>query len=345
MVQHEAMRFNAGIIYLCLLVLPSPLLALVLEIPTRSPDGKKVYYTWTSGDRDPKTITLQISCGGFMPFPPSTGQVSILQASTTDRYHLSMKTSPVDCKLNALSEGRNIAQSPPFRKLEVSGTLQTSTIAPPPAPSPSAPSPGPTPGDSVGPSTPKPSTTTPGTTPPAVQVPSTSATSSKFSSQAAAAASSAEGGSSVPHENRGKSSQGTSTTPQVSSSTSTSTTRGSDSETPHRTPPLGAIIGGVIGGLALVALLFGFLYYWRHRARSAPSTAYRTDNDNGDYGPIDDTRRQMERFRSEVKNHNIPDGGTRVTEEDIALRRKRDIMDDLRFEAAAREGVKADQIV
>lgn len=52
----------------------------------------------------------------------------------------------------------------------------------------------------------------------------------------------------------------------------------------------------------------------------------------------------MEQFRPDLKrnqNYHAAENGTSGTEGEIALQRKAEIIENLRFEAAARDGVKA----
>lgn len=60
---------------------------------------------------------------------------------------------------------------------------------------------------------------------------------------------------------------------------------------------------------------------------------------------MDDPYRQTEQFRSDMKQNTISyttPGNIRETDRDVeaALQRKAEILDDLRFEAAARDGSK-----
>ncbi|KAF9458831.1 hypothetical protein BDZ94DRAFT_1325248 [Collybia nuda] len=310
------------------------------------------------GDGDPETIRLQVLCEPLQLFPSSTVQVSELQALTKVTPNLSLQTFTADCRLFASSESRNIAQSPPFRKLEVSGTPPTPTIVPPPAPPTIAPPPASIPLESTA------SPTNRIVTSRQAQASSPLIFSQTLSSITSVAAEPSAGNhNSLMKGNQGEASQGTSTALGVPYSTSTLPTQGNNSEVTHHTPPLGTIIGGIIGVLAVVASLFGLLCYWQRSDRFVPLTRYQSDNDNGgmflishpasslpatklpDYGPINDTPRQMERFQSEVKNHNTPDNGTMVTEDDIALWHKKDIIEEYRFEASSRKRLEDNQIV
>lgn len=65
---------------LCLSFLPSSLLALQLNKPTRSYDGKMIYLKWTMVDKDPETIWMQIFCVWPL-FSQQSVQTSLLRTS------------------------------------------------------------------------------------------------------------------------------------------------------------------------------------------------------------------------------------------------------------------------
>jgi hypothetical protein len=72
----------------CFCFFSSPILALTVNVPTRSADGQPIYFTWNTTQGDPDTIYMNIQCS-LKDFPQTP-----VRAKTSDLY-VSLNLDPL----------------------------------------------------------------------------------------------------------------------------------------------------------------------------------------------------------------------------------------------------------